>query len=168
MKTIQLNKQLILEAVHSNHPGLDKRNPDNVTNRNKLASNIKRTRTLRDGYRKTENNANKSLRNERDYFVQAAERNGKAIDHRRNDTFAAKLNGNIMTQSGSKFSPDPHNTHTKEVHNKLANEFDNHARSTSQSGSIGGNDSIEQKKLGDKKYWKTIDKLPRFTSSAKI
>lgn len=42
----------ITEAVHANHPNLNKKNPENSENRKKLVDDIRKSRRTRDEYRK--------------------------------------------------------------------------------------------------------------------
>ena len=52
--------EVIVEAIHVNHPRLDKRNPENISNRGELARKIRSFRSARDEVRPNDRNPNGS------------------------------------------------------------------------------------------------------------
>ena len=83
--------QTIEEAVHANHPNLDKRNPENLSARKELAKEINTNRLSRDIERKRpggENLANRNDNNARTMSQQGR----KHVDATHSDEFIALKN----------------------------------------------------------------------------
>ena len=91
---VQLDKGLILEAVHSNHPNLDKRDLNNQNSRKELLDKIKSSRKVRDTSRKREDKNNSSyeqMANSADNTARALSQTGDQL--KKNANFLGELMG---------------------------------------------------------------------------
>lgn len=72
--------EIIVEAVHANHPSLDKRNPENISNRNSLGYRIKIARGGRDNSRSTTSLLQNNYANESDNRARTLSQTGGGLD----------------------------------------------------------------------------------------